>query len=171
MLFKLKNAKYRNHEIVKGDWMPTSTDIDLLNQRKKILNMMIEGVQDLPVVEDLITNTWELVRNAPLPVITGVRVEQSKEPVFQEKEKVKVKVKVKKRTSFKPNKIEVHGLPFPSIMAACKHFGLTKSYQKIANKIKAGIDPNSLFEKPKKADKKPERKLLSSDGSGKITVL
>jgi len=130
----------------------------LLQQRKKILNVMIETVDDPIVVDKLITNTWELLRE-PLSVAKSkpakkrIKVEVLSEEELDlqdlidpesEPEPIKVeppKIMLRKKS----REIVVHSKTFENIKEACKHYHKQASYQSIVKKINAGIDPETIF--------------------------
>lgn len=136
-----------------------SIDSDtLLQQRKKILNVMIETIDDPIVVDKLITNTWELLRE-PLSVAKSkpakkrIKVEvlsdegqdliEPESESESEREPIKVTPKIMLRK--KSRAIQVYGKSFENIKEACKHYNKQGSYQTIVKKISAGIDPETIF--------------------------
>jgi len=139
----------------------------LLQQRKKILNVMIETVDDAAVVDKLITNTWELLRSPSVVIEKRIKkkikvdipekaetklsfgdslgcesyqalIESEAEPE-EESEPPKIMLRKKSR------EIVVYGKTFENIKEACKHYHKQASYQSIVKKINAGIDPETIF--------------------------
>ena len=146
----------------------------LLQQRKKILNVMIETVDDAAVVDKLITNTWELLRSPS--VVIEKRIKKKIKVDIPEKAETKLSFgdspgsggSSDRRESYqalieseaepeeeseppkimlrkKSREIVVYGKTFENIKEACKHYHKQASYQSIVKKINAGIDPETIF--------------------------